>query len=138
MKEKHKIEMEERYRKSRHKIFVFGSDLAGRHGAGSALHAKKYHGAETGMWRGRTGNAYAIPTKDAHFNTLPLYKIWRFVEDFISYAKQHPELEFFVVAIGTGLAGYKHEDMACMFINAPSNCELPPEWIEINNNGRSS
>lgn len=134
MKEKSRVAQEKRRVAAAHKIFVFGSNLAGRHGAGSALHAKKYFGAQTGMWRGRTGNAYAIPTKDAHFNTLPLYKIWHFIEDFINYAKQHPELEFFVVAIGTGLAGYKHEDMAGMFKDAPSNCELPPEWIEINNN----
>lgn len=124
--------MEEREARNRHKIFVFGSNEAGRHGKGSALHAKRYYGAETGMTRGRMGNAYAIPTKDCFMNTLPLNTIRRYVTDFIHYAESHPELEFFVVAIGTGLAGYKHEDIAPMFVNAPGNCELPPEWIAIN------
>ena len=27
-------------------IFVFGSNLAGRHGRGAALHAKRYYGAK--------------------------------------------------------------------------------------------
>lgn len=44
-------------------IFVFGSNLAGRHGKGAALSALHYHGAEYGVGIGRTGQAYAIPTK---------------------------------------------------------------------------
>ena len=45
-------------------IFVFGSNEAGRHGKGAALAAKLQYGAVYGVGRGRTGNAYAIPTKD--------------------------------------------------------------------------
>lgn len=136
MKEKWRIAMEEREARNRHKIFVFGSNLSGRHGKGSALHAKRYYGAKTGVGFGRTGNAYAIPTKDSSFNQLPLKTIREYVTEFLRYASEHPELEFLVVAIGTGLARYSHEDIAGMFINAPSNCELPPEWIRINNNGK--
>jgi hypothetical protein len=57
-------------------IFVFGSNLAGRHGAGSALEAKRFHGAEQGIGIGRTGNAYAIPTKDYLLRgALPLHVV---------------------------------------------------------------
>ena len=45
-------------------IFVFGSNKAGIHGAGAALHAKLKYEAKIGSWIGRTGNAYAIPTKN--------------------------------------------------------------------------
>jgi hypothetical protein len=31
-------------------------------------------------------------------------------------------------AVGTGLAGYQHEDIAPMFARAPANCKLPEEW----------
>lgn len=110
------------------KIFVFGSNLAGLHGAGAALYAKKHYDAKLGVGDGRTGNAYAIPTKDNIIETLPLDIIKKYVVKFIQYAKSHPELEFFVTAIGTGLAGYKHADIAPMFKDAPSNCELPREW----------
>lgn len=112
-------------------IFVFGSNLAGRHGKGAALHARQHHGAINGFGHGRMGNAYAIPTKDENIRTLPLDSIRRYVAIFVAYAKNHPELRFQVTAIGTGLAGYKHEDIAPMFKGAPSNCRLPDEWARF-------
>jgi len=109
-------------------IFVFGSNEAGRHGKGAALHAKQHYGAEYGVGAGRTGDAYAIPTKDGKLKTLPLTKIHEYVGEFLVYAADHPELTFKVTAIGTGLAGYAHEDIAPMFAHAPANCQLPEEW----------
>lgn len=115
----------------RKQVFVFGSNLAGRHGAGSALHAVKNHGAIYGQGRGRQGNSYAIPTKDNKLDPLPLEMIAWYVADFVYYARLHPHERFLVVAIGTGLAGYKHEDIAPMFKGAPKNCQLPEEWIGL-------
>lgn len=112
-------------------IFVFGSNLAGRHGRGAALHARKHHGAVYGVGHGRTGSAYAIPTKDDRIMTLPIESIRGYVATFIAYAASHPDLQFQVTAIGTGLAGYRHEDIAPMFADAPSNCHMPAEWREI-------
>lgn len=109
-------------------IFVFGSNLAGRHGAGAALFAVNYHGAKYGVPFGRQGNAFAIPTKDANFNTLPLDHIRQFVKEFIEYAKEHLELSFKVTKIGCGLAGLKEVDIAPMFKDAPDNCMLPGGW----------
>ena len=45
-------------------IFVFGSNLAGRHGAGAAQYAVKHHGAIYGQGVGLQNNSYALPTKD--------------------------------------------------------------------------
>ena len=109
-------------------IFVFGSNLAGIHGAGAALQAAAIWGAETGCGEGRTGNAFAIPTKDEQINTLPLYFIHACVNDFLEYARAHPELTFLVTRIGCGLAGYKDFEIAPMFANAPENCDLPEGW----------
>lgn len=109
-------------------IFVFGSNLAGRHGAGGALHAYRNCGAQYGIGRGRTGDAYAIPTKDHRIETLSLDRIRVYVSEFLDYARDNPDLRFEVTAIGTGLAGYKHEDIAPLFTNAPVNCRLPPGW----------
>lgn len=109
-------------------IFVFGSNLAGRHGAGAALHARKHYRAVYGFGHGRTGSAYAIPTKDEKLCTIPLDRIGRYVAEFIAYAATHGHLSFKVTAIGTGLAGYSHEDIAPMFKGAPGNCQLPAEW----------
>ena len=109
-------------------IFVFGSNLAGRHGKGAALHARNAYGAEHGVGIGRTGNAYAIPTKDRRLNTLPLHQIAKYVDEFLNYARAHPELEFEVTKIGCGLAGCREHEIKPMFSGAPMNCRLPDWW----------
>lgn len=120
-------------------IFVFGSNLAGRHGAGSALHAKMYKGAIYGRGFGRQGNSYAIPTKDYDVETrLPLDRIKGFVDDFVVYAKEHPELTFNITRVGCGKARYKDEEMAPLFAGVPSNCKLPTEWKRVLEAGRGS
>ena len=111
-------------------IFVFGSNLAGIHGAGSAYEAKRTYGAETGIGEGPTGRAYAIPTKDRELRTLPISEIGLYVDQFLKYARAHPNLEFHVVKIGCGLAGFKEEQIAPLFHYAPSNCILPEGWRE--------
>lgn len=112
-------------------IFVFGSNLAGRHGAGAAQFAMRYRGAVYGVGEGRQGNAYALPTKDVKLHTLPLQTIREHVQTFLTYANAHPELVFEVTRVGCGLAGYKDKDIAPMFSRAPENCVLPREWLEI-------
>ena len=109
-------------------IFVFGSNLAGRHGKGAALHAYRNHGAIYGQGVGIQGSSYAIPTKDEELNTLPLNKIEKYVYQFIKFAKLNPELTFEVTRIGCGLAGYDDVDIAPMFADAPKNCRLPVGW----------
>ena len=123
-------------------IFVFGSNLKGRHGKGAALYAKKFKGAEYGVGVGRTGMAYAIPTKDGNLFTLTIEKINKYVQEFIVYAKEHPELVFNVTQLGTGLAKHKHEDIAPLFITAPTNCKFSVLWQKIidteRNNGKTN
>lgn len=109
-------------------IFVFGSNLAGRHGKGAALYAKKYHGAIYGQGIGPQGESYAIPTKDEKLNTLPISQIKQHVDDFLRYAEEHQEQIFSITAIGCGLAGYKPSDIAPLFVNVPPNCILPDEF----------
>lgn len=109
-------------------IFVFGSNLAGVHGAGAAKCALDVHGAIWGQGIGHQGNSYAIPTKDEHIKTLPLARIWSYVLQFMAYAKANKELKFEVTRIGCGLAGYTDKDISPMFEYAPENCELPTGW----------
>jgi hypothetical protein len=109
-------------------VFVFGSNLAGRHGAGAALFARNYNGAIYGQGVGPQGQSYAIPTKDALLQTLPLILIKTYILGFLEYAKANPALTFYVTRIGCGLAGYKDEDIAPMFKSHPSNCTMPVEW----------
>lgn len=109
-------------------IFVFGSNLAGMHGMGSAAEAYRNHGAKMGVGRGRTGQSYAIPTKDEELLPLPLHVIHRHVKTFLAYAEEHPSLNFHIVKVGCGLAGYMEEEIRPFFADAPENCALPPGW----------
>lgn len=113
------------------KVFVFGSNLAGRHGKGAALCAKRDHGAIYGQGVGRQGNSYAIPTKDSTIKTLPLDRIAVYVRSFIIYARSRSNETFEVTRIGCGLAGYCDKDIAPLFREAPSNCILPHGWREL-------
>lgn len=109
-------------------IFVFGSNEGGQHGAGAALHARKYHMAQAGVGRGLAGTCYAIPTKDNFYRVRSLSAIRIDVELFINFARLHRELVFEVTRIGCGLAGYTDEQIAPMFKKAPLNCRLPHGW----------
>jgi hypothetical protein len=113
-------------------IFVFGSNVAGRHGMGAAKTAVESHGARYGQGVGLHGNSYAIPTKDRELMTLPVEAIEGYVKAFIEFAVKYPELTFNVTAIGCGLAGYTAEDIAPLFSKVPKNCVMPERfkyWI---------
>lgn len=122
-------------------VFVFGSNLAGRHGKGAAAVAADLFGAMKGVGPGRQGQSYGIPTKDGRplpgnprpsFNdpaqTLSLDAIKPFIAEFITYANAHPALRFFITRVGCGLAGYKDEEIAPLFASAPVNCSFPDTW----------
>ena len=110
-------------------IFVFGANLAGRHGKGAALAAKEQWGAVYGQGEGRQGDSYAIPTKDRALKPLTLNEINDHVHIFLGYARAHPELVFEVTRIGCGLAGYSDCQIAPMFRSMPVNCIVADEWL---------
>ncbi|MGA9918755.1 MAG: SLOG family protein [Paraburkholderia sp.] len=90
--------------------------------------AHRFFGAERGIGEGLTGNAYALPTKDAELRTLPALTVLEGIERFLAFAREHTELTFEVTRIGCGLAGFQDGQIAPAFINAPSNCILPYRW----------
>lgn len=109
-------------------IFVFGSNLAGKHIAGAAMVAYKKHGARWGMGSGHYGCSYAIPTLDQNIASMPLDDIEAFVTAFLIYAAAHPEWDFKVTRIGCGIAGYKDAQIAPLFHNATSNIQFDEAW----------
>ena len=109
-------------------VFVFGSNLAGAHGAGAAAYAVKHWGAIYGQGIGFHGMSYAIPTKSRTIRTLSRDAIRPYVLDFLRFAELNPTLTFKVTRIGCGLAGYGDEDIAPMFAGAPSNCWFDEAW----------
>ena len=108
-------------------IFVFGSNLAGSHGGGAALLAFRRFGAVWGQGVGLQGQSYGIPTMQGGVETIKPY-----VDEFIQFAKQHPEYKFFVTRIGCGIAGFRDDEIAPLFAEAMDveNVILPKEFVE--------
>ena len=113
-------------------IFVFGSNLAGRHEKGAALHAVTYHGAIKGKGSGRQGQSWAIPTKTAQLRPLPLSTIEQYVMQFLTYAKASPNLDFALTPVGTGYAKHSKKDIAGLFRKhgLPANVYLTSTWLD--------
>lgn len=109
-------------------IFVFGSNLQGMHGGGAAYIALEKFGAKLGQGVGLQGRSYAIPTMQGGVETIRPY-----VDEFIAYAKIHPEMKFLVTRIGCGIAGFKDGEIAPLFRNAVDveNIYLPEAWWAI-------
>ena len=106
-------------------IFVFGSNLGGMHAGGAARIAYNNFGAIWGQGVGLQGQSYGIPTMQGGVETVRPY-----VNEFIQFAKDHPELTFLVTRIGCGIAGFTDAEMAPLFEKAHSieNVILPEGW----------
>jgi hypothetical protein len=108
-------------------IFVFGSNLSGFHGGGAAALAMKW-GAIWGQGVGLQGQTYAIPTMQGGVETIKPY-----VNEFLAFAKQHPELKFLVTEIGCGIAGFTPKEIAPLFRTAIDenieNVYLPESFL---------
>ncbi len=109
-------------------VFVFGSNLQGHHGGGAARVALNKFGAIWGQGVGLQGQSYAIPTMQGGVETIKPY-----VDEFVRFAKQHPEYKFLVTKIGCGIAGFKVEEIAPLFYHAIDckNVILPKEFDDI-------
>ena len=110
-------------------VFVFGSNLAGMHGGGAAWFAYKHFGAKMGQGVGLQGQSYGIPTMQGGVNTIKPY-----VDEFIAFAKAHPELRFLVTKIGCGIASFDPDEIAPLFREAKpvENICLPSDfWAEL-------
>lgn len=110
-------------------VFVFGSNSHGHHAGGAARQAVESFGAVEGQAVGLQGQSYAIPTVGVRPD-----EIRHFVDEFVDFALQHPELKFYVTRVGCGIAGRDIREMARMFRYAQkaTNISLPKEfWEEI-------
>lgn len=109
-------------------FFVFGSNLAGRHGGGAARIAMNRFGAVYGQGKGLQGNSYAIPTMQGGIETIKPY-----VDRFIEFAKHEKALTFYVTKIGCGIAGFQLNEIAPLFKDAlaVTNIRLPKEFVDL-------
>ena len=109
-------------------VFVFGSNLAGMHGGGAAYVAFRQFGAVMGCGVGLRGQSYAIPAMQGGVETIRPY-----VDEFIAFAKEHPERFFYVTRIGCGIAGFRDREIAPLFAEALGleNVCLPESFVWV-------
>ncbi len=109
-------------------VFVFGSNLAGCHAGGAARVACQRFGAVWGQGVGLQGQSYAIPTMQGGVETIAPY-----VDEFIEFAKSHPDMTFLVTPIGCGIAGFTPGELAPLFVRAVDveNVLLPKSFVDV-------
>lgn len=114
-------------------IFIFGSNLNGKHSKGAAKTALQKFGAKWGQAADLQGQSYGIPTKDRNLNVLSIKEISYHVEKMIRCAKKNPQLTFLVTEVGCGLARLSPKDIAPLFEKAKDlpNVHLPKRFWEI-------
>lgn len=112
-------------------IFVFGSNLAGRHGKGAAKYAIDNCGAIYGQGEGLQGSSYAVPTKDENLMPITLQGIDMYLARFIFFARDNPDMKFELTPIGCGLAGNSKRDIWSILkhYSLPSNVYLSSTWV---------
>lgn len=112
-------------------IFVFGSNRAGRHGAGAALFAAKHYGAKRGVGEGLTGDSYALPTKGEKLEFLPFSEVDAAICRFLEVAKSMPDTRFLLTPVGCGLAGHSKKDVWAVLKreHIPTNVVLTSSWV---------
>lgn len=109
-------------------VLVFGSDLRGFNSI-AAGHMFKL-GVARRLGIGFYGQSYAIPTMQGGVETIKPY-----IDEFISFAKEHTELYFYVTRIGRGIAGFQDKEIAPLFKDASElvNVALPESFVKYIN-----
>lgn len=120
-------------------VFVFGSNLAGRHGAGAALHAHRKFNACYHVGEGLTGQSYALPTLDRNLRKMPETLLFHYFYNFIMFAIEHEWQTFVMTKVGCGLAGYDEPELMYnrfihdveTLVNIPKNIIFPIDFIKV-------
>ena len=86
-----------------------------------------------GRAEGIQGQSYAIPTLDEDMEKVTEEDLINYLGNLRHFANEHPEKEFLLTAIGTGIAGFDTNYMAYMVLraNLPGNVTIPEEFSKI-------
>jgi hypothetical protein len=114
----------------KNEVFVFGSNLEGRHGAGAAKTAVNLFGAKHGR-NGLCGQSYALPTVGRLLVRMHINDIKKHAAEFLEFARKRDDLTFYLTEVGCGLAGHSVNDIAPLFRDYPSNVIIPKRFYDV-------
>lgn len=112
----------------KNQIFIFGSNLAGKHYGGSAKQAVDSFGAIMGQGEGLQGQSYAFPTLDENFNQLTREQLEHYRDNLIDCMDCNKDKEFLLTKVGCGIAGYDEGYMKSLFNFPCENLVKPINW----------
>lgn len=119
-------------------IFVFGSNIEGRHGAGTARLCLNKYGAKWGQASGLQGQSYGLITTDLRIYKRPSRSRDQIIEEIkklYSFAKNNPDKEFLVAytANGYNLCGYTSKQLANLFsiVEIPENVVFNEDFAKL-------
>ncbi|BFP39537.1 hypothetical protein FGF1_03820 [Flavobacteriaceae bacterium GF1] len=116
-----------------HEVFVFGSNLAGKHSGGAAKVAQENFGAENGIGEGMTGKSYALPTLTKNLRKRSLKSLQSSVDKLLETVRENTDKQFLITEVGCGIAGFTYEEIAPMFkeFYPLPNVSLPLAFLEL-------
>ncbi len=109
-------------------VFIFGSNLAGRHAGGAARQAHEDFRAEWGVGEGLTGKCYAFPTLDENHQKRSDEDLKESVKKLWLTVVANHDKEFLLTKVGCGIAGYSENYMRDLFKGFPKNLIKPENW----------
>lgn len=119
-------------------IFVFSSNLLGKHIGGTARIAKEKFGAQEGVSEGITGQCYAIPTLDEDFSRVSLLDLTVSMTLFLQHVKLYKDrYTYYLTGIGRSIVGWSVYDIREVFQTClkrvcngvvPENLYIPKEF----------
>ncbi|MGB3204210.1 MAG: DUF4326 domain-containing protein [Crinalium sp.] len=129
-------------------IFVYGTNVEGRHGKGAAKCAFgnyqhspgsigkwAVYGTAKGYMQGYEGASYGIVTKElrSHKPAITIEQVRCQVKQFLAWAGDNPDKKCLVTMIGCSLAGFKVSEIVSLFSNVdiPANVALPQEFWDV-------
>lgn len=115
-------------------IFVFGSNLAGVHGAGAAYTAHQKYGAIRGQGFGLQGRSFAVPTKDTRLKSLDVEVIAAYAAAALRFMELYSAPYTWVwTKIGCGLAGHSPSAisarLSALFRESGARLFVPQEFL---------
>ena len=99
-------------------IFVFGSKLGGFSKDGAAIFAYENFKADPKIDKGLSGQIYALPILDENGNKLSFEDIKKNFIEFFICCKEHLNLEFLLIKVGTGVGCFQYRIIADIFHDA--------------------
>ena len=122
--------------------FVFGSNTAGRHGAGAARDAVTHFGAQEGVGEGETGQAYALPTVEydgrgdfaATSRAVSAEAFAGSLRRLVDHASANQAIDYILTDVGAGLAGLEPAVIAAAWRalpDLPANLVLTPAQRQL-------